>query len=264
MRSPFPGMNPFLETPYHWQSFHTMYLASLQRLLSTTLPPGFVSRPEQRVYIVPDERDVRPDSIIFAVAPNRPRSPGPIAIATRETPPERVLKPTREVIERFVEIRDVRSGSVEVVTVIELLSPVNKERGSAGRSEYLRKQQFILTSSTHLVEIDLLRRGEPTVYVPDAILKSQGNYDYVVTLANTTEPLNYIFWRNRLQDPLPVITVPLTEDIPAVQLDLQAVFDECWETNRLGADMNYTASLDPALPETSARWVQERLGTLYA
>jgi Protein of unknown function (DUF4058) len=259
MRSPFPGMNPFLETPYHWQPFHTMYLASLQRLLSTTLPPGFISRPEQRVYIVPDEREIRPDAIVFATAPNPARVSSSVAIATRQTPPERVLRPTQEITERFIEIRDIRSGSKEVITVIELLSPANKELGSAERSEYLRKQQFILTSSTHLIEIDLLRGGEPTVYVPDFVLKNQGDYDYVVTLASAAEPQEYIFWRNTLQDSLPVIMIPLTEDIPAVQLDLQVVFDECWEANRLDADMDYTAPLQPSLSQADALWVEERL-----
>ncbi len=259
MRSPFPGMNPFLEAPYHWQSFPTMYLASLQRLLSATLPPGFISRPEQRVYIVPEEREVRPDSIVFAVAPNRPRFSSPVAVATRETPPERVLRPTREVTERFIEIRDVRSGSKEVIAIIELLSSANKELGSAGRNEYLRKQQFILTRPTHLIEIDLLRGGEPTVYVPEFVINNQGDYDYVITLANAQEPQNYIFWRNTLREPLPIITIPLTDDMPAVSLDLQVVFEECWETNHLDADMDYTASLSPAASEESERWVRECL-----
>ena len=48
----------------------------------------------------------------------------------------------------------------EVVTIVEVLSPANKRAGR-GRDAYLQKRERVLGSSTHLVEIDLLRTGEP-------------------------------------------------------------------------------------------------------
>jgi hypothetical protein len=259
MRSPFPGMNPFLEAPYHWQPFHTMFLGTLQQQLSTLLPSGFVSRPEQRVYIVPDEREIRPDVITFATASNRPNSSssGRVAIAERQTPPERAPRSVRQVTERFLEIRDVRHGSREVIAIIELLSPANKEGGSVGRSEYQRKQKAVLTSTTHLIEIDLLRGGEHTVYVPQSVLREYGSYDYVVTLSDATQPEEFLFWRIPLQEALPVIDIPLTEDTPTLKLDLQQVFDLCWATNHLDADIDYTAPLSPVLPAEVAVWAAE-------
>ena len=46
-----------------------------------------------------------------------------------------------------------------VVTVIEILSPTNKVAGSRGRESYETKRQEVMRSPSHLVEIDLLRRG---------------------------------------------------------------------------------------------------------
>ena len=47
-----------------------------------------------------------------------------------------------------------------VVTAIEILSPTNK-LDSRGRSQYMAKRRKVLASATNLVEIDLLRAGEP-------------------------------------------------------------------------------------------------------
>ncbi|KAH0533844.1 hypothetical protein FGG08_007529 [Glutinoglossum americanum] len=201
-----------------------MFLGTLQQQLSALLPPGFVSRPEQRVYIVPDGREARPDASLPApaTASHRPSpSAGRVATAPRQTPPERAPRPAGQVVEKFIEIRDVRSSSKNVVAIIELLNPAKKETGSIDRSEYLRKQTAALTGKAHLIEIDLLRGGEHTVYVPENVLRARGPFDYVVTLADAAQPTEYIFWRVSLREPLPVIDVPLAEGITGIKLDLQ-------------------------------------------
>jgi len=69
-----------------------------------------------------------------------------------------------EVWEPFIEILDlIQSG--QVITVIEVLSPANKTLGG-GHELYRRKQEEVLASETHLVEIDLLRQGVPTLVIP--------------------------------------------------------------------------------------------------
>ena len=65
---------------------------------------------------------------------------------------------TEETQERYLEIRDVGTGTV--VTVLEVLSPKNKRSGE-GRTKYDTKRQNLLNSTANLVEIDLLRTGEP-------------------------------------------------------------------------------------------------------
>jgi hypothetical protein len=63
-----------------------------------------------------------------------------------------------EVRESYLEVRDIETG--DVITAIELLSPVNQCSGE-GRRTYEFKRQAILGSQTHFIEIDLLRSGSP-------------------------------------------------------------------------------------------------------
>ena len=60
--------------------------------------------------------------------------------------------------EVFIEILPV-GEETRVVTVIEVLSHINKARGSEGHELYLTKQRELLQSGVNLIEIDLLRRG---------------------------------------------------------------------------------------------------------
>lgn len=50
--------------------------------------------------------------------------------------------------------------------MIEILSPKNKGAGS-GRNKYEEKRRAVLSSPTHLVEIDLLRGGKPIIFLSD-------------------------------------------------------------------------------------------------
>lgn len=57
-----------------------------------------------------------------------------------------------------MEVREVVTG--KVVTAVELLSPGNKLHAK-GRQAYIEKRMNSLSSQTNLVEIDLLRAGQP-------------------------------------------------------------------------------------------------------
>ena len=61
--------------------------------------------------------------------------------------------------ENFIEIYKT-DPEVRLVTCIELLSPLNKRRGSEGWEQYLRNRNSLLLGSANLVEIDLLRGGQ--------------------------------------------------------------------------------------------------------
>jgi hypothetical protein len=63
-----------------------------------------------------------------------------------------------DVHERYLEIRTVPEQ--QVITVIEIVSPSNK-LSREGREQYESKRLKVLGSLTHLVEIDLLRAGQP-------------------------------------------------------------------------------------------------------
>ena len=70
-----------------------------------------------------------------------------------------------EMQQSFLEVKD--AATQVVVTAIEVLSPANK-RGE-GRNQYEAERQRVLGSQMHLVEIDLLRAGQPLLLEPDAV-----------------------------------------------------------------------------------------------
>jgi hypothetical protein len=260
MLSPFPGMDPFLEASGRWSDFHTTFLIALRQQLNQTLPEGFEAGSEERIYILPSEREIRPDVTVFAVATNNP-IPIPrsnVAVAERITAPEAILRPQRQIIEHYLEVRDLRGPNAEIVTIIELLSPTNKQEGK-GQDEYLRKQSAVLESTTHLLEIDLLRRGEHTVCLSKETLKTIGEYDYLVTLANAEDREKIYFWRLSLRNPLPTLALPLTPDVEPVALDLQAALDQCWATSRYAQTLDYSLELKPSLSPEDAIWASERV-----
>ncbi len=120
----FPGMNPYIESPYRWPEIHTWLIVEIARSLNPQLLPKYRAAVETRVYI---------DSQVTLPMPLERR-------------------------ERYLEIREI--ATQRVLTVIEVRSPSNKQSGN-GRRKYLAKRQAVLSSATHLIEIDLLRKGEP-------------------------------------------------------------------------------------------------------
>jgi Protein of unknown function (DUF4058) len=110
----------------------------------------------------------------------------------------------------YLEVRD--RSSRELVTVLDLLSPTNKGRH---RDQYLRKRDQVLASTAHLVEIDLLRGGDP-MPAPD-----RPGCDYLVTVSRAERRPEADFWPVRLRERLPVIPVPLRAPVQDATLDLQ-------------------------------------------
>src|ERR1043165_861285 len=51
MPSPFPGMDPYLENPKGWQSFHTQFIVMLGQRLVANLTPRYSVSVETRLYI---------------------------------------------------------------------------------------------------------------------------------------------------------------------------------------------------------------------
>src|SRR5947208_11979895 len=55
MPSPFPGMDPYLETPHLWPDVHHRLISEIQMALNPALRPRYVARVELRVYISDDD-----------------------------------------------------------------------------------------------------------------------------------------------------------------------------------------------------------------
>lgn len=140
--------------------------------------------------------------------------------------------------------------SREVVTIIEILSPWNKI--GDGRSQYRQQQAEILVSDTHLVEIDLLRRGQHTVALPEALAPPS---DYRICFHRAhAERFGYL--PLSVRDPLPNIPIPLRAPDTDVVLHLQEVFNGNYDGGAFAYKVNYHQPPNPPLPPEDAEWAR--------
>jgi hypothetical protein len=153
------------------------------------------------------------------------------------------VEETEEIREVNLEIREARGG--RVVTVLEVLSPGNKTPWSKAHQSYLEKQTDILQSDANLVEIDLLRSGARTIAASDSCLDRVRPFDYLVSVLRSSRRSVLELYPRTVRQPLPRVRVPLRGD-PDVVLDLQAVFQRCYEGAPYGQLIDY--QLPPAVP----------------
>jgi hypothetical protein len=252
MKSPFPGMDPFIEGQ-EWTDFHHALIEMISELLVPEVEPRYLVRVERRVYV---EHGPSEDSDFVAVgvpdvvvtntgseaAPQRAS-----AVATLE-PMKCVLPMPMTRRESYLVIRDREKR--EVVTVIEVLSPANKRSGHDGRREYLDKRDDVLQSQSHLVEIDLLRGGERLPLrspLPPA--------DYYAIVSRRQERPHADVFRWSLRDPLPTIPVPLLVEDGEVPLDLAAAFAAVYRRKRYDLSLDYRATLSPLPSPDNGAWI---------
>jgi hypothetical protein len=257
MPSPFPGMDPFLEDQA-WKDFHHEVISVIRESLTQHVVPRYVVRVDERVYLEhqPEERPgvIEPDVIVLEPqGPSLPSRGGAatatVVAITRVT--LTVPMPERQ-REAFLTVR--LRETMDVVTVIEVLSPTNKRAGSDGRKEYLKKREEVLLSSAHLVELDLLRGG---ARLPTNEPLPPGDYYALVCRRRRRPRVEVYAWP--LRHPLPTIPVPLTGEDPDVALDLQEVFTTVYDRAAYQYSIDYAAVVEPPLPEADAAWARELL-----
>ena len=163
--------------------------------------------------------------------------------------------------EIFLEIREVRKGEHRLVATIEVLSPANKTPSHPGFRKYRAKQREILAGQSHLVEIDLLRKGTHVTAVPRACAREEaGPYDYHVSIHRFDRPKDFFVYPIRLEERLPVLAIPLLPPDPDVLLDLQAAFDRAYDGGPYRKGIYYGEDpIKPALRPEQARWVESIL-----
>ena len=115
----------------------------------------------------------------------------------------------------------------------------------------------------NLVEIDLLRGGEHATAVPlEQALAVCGTFDYHVSVHPFDDFETFYVYPMHLQEPLATIDVPLLPGDPAVLLDLQAVFDRCYDAGPYAREIDYVsiASHTCTRAPSQAAWVEEIVG----
>ena len=253
MPSPFAGMNPYLELPA-WHEFHNRLIVAISDALIPYLQPRYYVAVETRTYLDDDNPELLvgiPDAIVLT-ASKTPVAPTAIATQTR---PKEIQLPMPVEVKRYLEVREV--GNHQVITVIEVLSPKNKRKGE-GRTTYKKRRQRVLGSSSHLVEIDLLRENPP---MPMIGVEATSDYRIVVSRA-TTRPMANLF-EFQLREPIPQFSLPLKSDDSELAVDLQAVVLGVHDRGSYHVRIDHHQPVPPPkLSEADQQWVDNLLASI--
>lgn len=260
MSSPFPGMDPYLEYPAFWSSFHTRLMVAVAEAIEPQLSQHYYVEVESRTY-QSDESDNElligiPDAIVFSRQSNVSSQEMPSVedkvIATQPRPETVTVPMPIEVKERYLEVREM--GTDDVIAVVELLSLKNKRSGE-GRTAYEKKRRLILGSETHLVELDLLRGAKPM-----SIFGVRSPSPYRILISRSQHRPKAELYGITLQQPLPSFPIPLKTGDPEPLVPLQEVFERVFERARYGTRIDYRQSVPPPkLSEMDQQWVDELL-----
>jgi hypothetical protein len=250
-------MDPYLESPAIWPDVHHGLISESQAVLNRHIRPRYVARVELRVYISDDDDPGRqalvPDLRVES-GPRRRGAKKPKAeMAVAATEP--LIIPTlmdEEIEEAFLKIIEVESEAL--VTLIEVLSPSNKIRGSRGRASFMAKRHEIMNSDVHWVEIDLLRGGVPSVTDPP--LRPS---DYRILVSRADQRTRTQYWPVGVRQPLPVIRIPLRGKDANVPLDLGAVFHTVYDRAAYDVTVEYRKDPQPPLEGDDAKWARDLL-----
>jgi hypothetical protein len=269
MKSPFPGMDPYLER--HWGDVHQAVVTYIRDWLQSRLPVDLRARMQERVYIeIPDVRrgEYYPDVRVIE-RPRRSEATG-TATAVAEAPsgtqtdddesvptePILIHIEIEPVTESYIEIVDVKSGH-RVVTTVEVLSPPNK-RPMEGQRHYLKQQDELKLAGVNTVEIDVLRGGDRVLMVPQELVPKSRRTAYQVCVWRATQQDTFAVYPITLRERLPVISIPLRPDDRDVRLNLQAILDQCYRNGGYD-DIDYRGEPDPPLSPDDASWADALL-----
>ena len=255
MPSPFPGMNPYLEHPDFWPGVHHWLIIDMARFLSRQLFPKYLVSVEVRMYETGGDDSVLvgiPDvTVQRSVSSTKPTETN-VAVAESPAQPQPVILAVPEIVKQgYLEILEAETK--EVITAIELLSPVNKRSGK-GRETYQKKRNQVLGSFTHLVEIDLLRSWQQMPLVGNVI---QSDYRILVSRSNSRPRADlYAF---NLRDEIPKFPIPLKSEDVEMRVDLQSLLNTMYDDGCYVGKINYSREPLPVFSENDAVWADNLL-----
>ena len=255
MSSPFPGMNPYLENLELWSEVHHRLITAIAIAIAPPIRPKYRVAIEKRTYLGDTEDSVLvriPD--VAVTTQKKSSTENQIATATLPAQGESVtvkLPVPEEKKEAYLEIREVATGYV--VTTIEVLSPTNKRTGKR-RDAYEEKRRDVLSTPTHLVEIDLLRAGKPMQILSEI---PQTNYRILVARGNR-RPLAEVFGFN-LQQEISKFLLPLKSQDEEPLVDLQSLLEQVYRQARFNLAIDYSIEPVPALNAEDKIWADTLL-----
>jgi hypothetical protein len=252
MPSPFPGMDPYLEQSTRWPDFHAHVVTYACDALNERLPDHYVATIDERFRLVEvpagREKLVKPDVAVVSDRPGGGVAVAKAAAVALESVTLTLPAEFAEVRETSLEIRHV--DGLELVTVIELLSPANKV--GPGCYEYDAKRRDLVHSRVNLVEIDLLIAGRR---LPMIGLLPRGDYFAFVARGPAMPDCSVYAWTVRM--PLPTLPIPLRDPDPDVPLDLAAIVAMAYDRGRYARSIDYQAPLVLPLGPEDRAWAEE-------
>lgn len=260
MKSPFPGMDPYIEACGLWADFHEELIGEIKRAVGPALPAGYLARTGKRSYVVlaeangKTEHSFLPDVSVTAPAATRTKSGKSPSPSVAEVEPVELLAfVEKEFEESFIDIFELKPER-RLVTSIEVLSPSNKRRGSRGWKKYLRKRQALLLGKANLVEIDLLRGGDRM-----PMLDRWPDCPYTLLVSREERAPRCKVWPAFFDRPLPAIPVPLSRPTPDLTLALQPLIETIYERGRYHEDIDYSLPPEPPFTEEQTVWLRQQL-----
>jgi len=249
-------MDPYIEQPRLWVDFHSNLASEIQAELNRQIRPVYFARltPYTTYEVVELAlsrlQGIRPDvGVMREVA--APYYAGDVALLD---PPAKSIAPMDDSLD-ILSVEILRSSDEQLITAIEILSPVNKHPGHDAYWDYRRKRRDLLRSEVHFLEIDLLRVGERTVLghlAPDT--------PYCISLGRTDDRPYISVWPIPLNSRLPTIPVPLAVGDPDAVLPLGQIVASVYERGGYDAQIDYRQPVPPpALTDEEAAWVDKLL-----
>jgi len=247
MPSPFPGMNPYFEQPGSWRGIHSTFLVHLQAQIAPRVQPKYFTKIEETLYVdrAREERR-RPFAIAdIGIAKNSDTARSGTALAVARPVQARLPKVTKRPGKR---LSIFNRANRRLVTVIEVLSPSNKDP-KRDRRQYLLKREELLSSDVNLVEIDLLRGGRK---MP---LQNAPPDTYSIVVSRASDRPDVDLWSFTLREPIPRFPLPLADGDPEPMLDLKQVVDQAYDSAVLELGL-YEEEPQPPLSPADLKWAK--------
>ncbi len=255
-------MDPYLEQPAFWSSFHARLIVAIADAVAPQILPKYYIEVETRTYSEDEDSELLigiPDAAVLSASGERPLSQelgSESARVATQSRPQRVQLPTRlEVRERYLEVREL--GTDALITVIELLSPSNKRTGK-GRVAYEEKRQRVLDSASHFVELDLLRGGGAM-----RMVGALSDWDYRILISRSQERPDADLYGFVLQESIPGFPLPLKVGEAEPWVELQPILNGVYDRAGYKYRLNYRQPVSPpALLAVNQAWVDQILAPL--
>lgn len=241
-KSPFPGMDPYIEARGLWEDFHEDLIQEIKRKLSADLPEGYVARTRSRNYVelvdpvaeAQERRGIIPDVSIHEDLSRAPASTvGTFTGLAVSEPVTMTALAEVEIKENAIEVLKI-DPDYKLVTCIEILSSTNKRTGSVGWNEFREKRSVLLGGFANYVEFDLLRRGKRHAMVPP-----WPDSPYYLMVMRREEAPQCKVWPAYSVRPLETVPIPLLPSDSDVFLPLQSLVENVFTSLRYYEQMKY-------------------------